>query len=314
MLGDKPVLECLQRKLYHAMKRNADYVAIRGDVVSQYILQKMDSAHDMGSRGAIITRELIDNYLESIREKGLLEDSCKQYAVKLDTFYRFLPEDKTVHQGTVGYWREKLLEEGYAPRTVNLSLSVVNSFLLWLDRRDLQCVQLTKLGEDVQPELSRSEYLRLLQAAKLHNKHRTYLLIKVFATTGIIIGELPEITVEAVRAGNLIIGKGPKRRLLHIPDCVQKELLEYAKKAGIRSGSVFLTRSGKQMVRAHVNACIHELCHDARVDDEKGNPRCLRKLYQETRQDIERNMQLLMDQAYDRLIESEQCTVGWEQK
>ena len=72
--------------------------------------------------------------------------------------------------------------------------------------------------------------------------------------------------------------------------------------------------SGKPLARAHVNACIHELCYDARVDDEKGNPRCLRKLYQETRQDIERNMQLLMDQAYDRLIETEQCTVGWEQK
>lgn len=282
--------------------------------MSQYILQKVDSAHDTGPRGVVITRGQIDNYLESIREKGLSEDTCKQYAVKLDTFYRFLPEDKTVHQETVGYWREGLLEEGYAPRTVNLSLSVVNSFLLWLDRRDLQCAQLTKLGEDVQPELSRSEYLRLLQASKLHNRHRTYLLIKVFATTGIIIGELPEITVEAVRAGNLIIGKGAKRRLLHIPDCIQTELLGYAKEAGIRSGPIFLTRSGKPLARAHVNACIHELCYDARVDDEKGNPRCLRKLYQETRQDIERNMQLLMDQAYDRLIETEQCTVGWEQK
>ena len=112
----------------------------------------------------------------------------------------------------------------------------------------------------------------------------------------------------------MIIGKGSKRRLLHIPDCVQKELLEYAEEEGIRSGPIFLTRSGKLMVRAHVNACIHELCNDARVDDEKGNPRCLRKLYQETRQDIQRNMQLLLDQTYNRMIEAEQCTTGWEQR
>ena len=280
----------------------------------QHIPKEVDAVHDIGSQGVVITRRQIDGYLESIRAKGLSKDTCKQYSAKLEIFHRFLSTDKLVRQGTVELWREKLIEDGYAPRTVNLSLSVVNSFFLWLGRRDLQCMQSTKPQKDAQPELTRNEYLRLLQTAKIHNKHRTYLLVKVFATTGIIIGELPEITVEAMRAGNLIIGKGSKRRLLHIPDCVQKELLEYAEEEGIRSGPIFLTRSGKLMVRAHVNACIHELCNDARVDDEKGNPRCLRKLYQETRQDIQRNMQLLLDQTYNRMIEAEQCTTGWEQR
>lgn len=285
-----------------------------GDEMPQHIPKEVDAVHDIGSQGVVITRRQIDGYLESIRAKGLSKDTCKQYSAKLEIFYRFLSTDKLVRQGTVELWREKLIEDGYAPRTVNLSLSVVNSFFLWLGRRDLQCMQSTKPQKDAQPELTRNEYLRLLQTAKIHNKHRTYLLVKVFATTGIIIGELPEITVEAMRAGNLIIGKGSKRRLLHIPDCVQKELLEYAEEEGIRSGPIFLTRSGKLMVRAHVNACIHELCNDARVDDEKGNPRCLRKLYQETRQDIQRNMQLLLDQTYNRMIEAEQCTTGWEQR
>lgn len=285
-----------------------------GDEMPQHIPKEVDAVHDIGSQGVVITRRQIDGYLESIRAKGLSKDTCKQYSAKLEIFHRFLSTDKLVRQGTVELWREKLIEDGYAPRTVNLSLSVVNSFFLWLGRRDLQCMQSTKPQKDAQPELTRNEYLRLLQTAKIHNKHRTYLLVKVFATTGIIIGELPEITVEAMRAGNLIIGKGSKRRLLHIPDCVQKELLEYAEEEGIRSGPIFLTRSGKLMVRAHVNACIHELCNDARVDDEKGNPRCLRKLYQETRQDIQRNMQLLLDQTYNRMIEAEQCTTGWEQR
>ena len=56
----------------------------------------------------------------------------------------------------------------------------------------------------------------------------------------------------------MLIGKGSKRRLLHIPDCVQKELLEYAEEEGIRSGQIFLTRSGKLMVRAHVNADVYK--------------------------------------------------------
>ena len=46
--------------------------------------------------------------------------------------------------------------------------------------------------------------------------------------------------------------------------------------------------------------------------EEKGNPRCLRKMYQTTRDGIERNVALLVERAQDRLLEEEQLTVGWE--
>lgn len=45
------------------------------------------------------------------------------------------------------------------------------------------------------------EYLRLLQAARILEKERTYLLVKIFALAGIRVGELPQVTVERVRAG-----------------------------------------------------------------------------------------------------------------
>ncbi len=43
---------------------------------------------------------------------------------------------------------------------------------------------------------------------------------------------------------------------------------------------------------------------------EKGNPRCLRKMYETTREGIERDLALLVEQAQDRLLEEEQLTVG----
>ena len=49
----------------------------------------------------------------------------------------------------------------------------------------------------------------------------------------------------------------------------------------------------------------------AGVPEEKGSPRCLRKLYQSTRAGIERGISLLVDQAQDRLLEEEQLSVGW---
>lgn len=65
----------------------------------------------------------------------------------------------------------------------------------------------------VQPELTRAEYLRLLQAARALEKERAYLLVKVFALLGIRVGELPQVTVEQVKAGRLLLRGSGVRQL-----------------------------------------------------------------------------------------------------
>ena len=59
---------------------------------------------------------------------------------------------------------------------------------------------------------------------------------------------------------------------------------------------------------------IRQLCPAAQVPEEKGNPRCLRKLYQATREGMERQVALLVEQAQDRLLEEENLSTGWEDK
>ena len=51
----------------------------------------------------------------------------------------------------------------------------------------------------------------------------------------------------------------------------------------------------------------------AQVPEEKGSPRCLRKLYQVTREGLERHVALLVEQAQDRLLEEENLSTGWEE-
>lgn len=65
------------------------------------------------------------------------------------------------------------------------------------------------------------------------------------------------------------------------------------------------------MGRSNVTIGIWQLYVAADVPKEKGSPRCLRKLYQTTREGIERGISLLVNQAQDRLLEEEQLSVGW---
>ena len=119
------------------------------------------------------------------------------------------------------------------------------------------------------------------------------------------------LTVEQVQAGHVLVRGNGAQWYEAIPRCLERELRAYIRRRGLLSGPVFVTRNGKAMSRTQVTAEIQSLCRDARVDEAKGNPRCLRKLYLATRTDIERSVRLLAEQAYERVLDAEQLAAGW---
>lgn len=256
-----------------------------------------------------LTPERIEDFLESQRARGRTKGTIAKYRADLTLLYDALPEDKQLGADTLARWQAALIRQGYAPRTVNARISAANSLVAYLGRRDFQLMQLIDAGEAVQPALTRSEYLRLLQTARLEGKERLYLLIKLFGTTGFPVQELERLTVEGVHAGRVRLKAG----VIHIPDCLRAELLDYAARQGVRTGAVFMTRNGTPLLRTNVTDSIRKLCRDAQVPPEKGNPRCLKRLYQSTVEGIEQNIALLVEQAHDRLLEKEQCMIGWTQ-
>ena len=68
------------------------------------------------------------------------------------------------------------------------------------------------------------------------------------------------------------------------------------------------------MNRTNVTDSIRRLCREAQVPEEKGNPRCLRRLYLDTWEGIRRSLEVLAEQSYERLLEEEQETAGWDRK
>ena len=245
--------------------------------------------------------------------RGRRRETIQVYRPKLEAFYHFLPEDKRVAADTLELWRAALLREGYSPGTANTHVSAANGLLAYLGRRDLQLIGQLDTEEEIQPELSRTEYLRLLATARNLGRERTYLMVKVFALTGIRVSELNRVTVRAVEEGRVLTACDGRAKYVLIPACLRKELTVYLRRVGITAGPVFVTRSGRPMRRTQVSGEIRTLCRDARVDGDKSNPRCLRRLYQVTQERIRDSVQILAEQAHERMLEEEQLTVGWEQ-
>ena len=263
--------------------------------------------------GVPVSQEDIQNFLTAYENLDRAEGTVQFYQRKLRRFYQDLPEDKIIRPDTMKNWQEKLLQDGYAPGSVNAFLSAANSYLDYIGHREYQLAGQLKDEKPPQPELSRAEYLHLLRTAKTLEKEKVYLLIKVFASTGLFAQELPEVTVEAVREGKIICNQNKYKQIVTVPTCLQKELLDYARKNDILSGPIFRTRDGRPMHRTYVSAAIRNLCEEAKVPREKGNPKCLRKLYLSTKAGVESNVSLLVEQAMERMMEQEQFSIGWEE-
>lgn len=266
------------------------------------------------SRNAVpLTPETIGGYLEHLQAKGRAQGTIDSYSRKIKRLYRELPEDgKMIRQGTLRVWREELSQAGCTPAAINQFIVAANGYLEYMGAREFQVVDKLDAVPDPQPELTRGEYLRLLSTARSLGREQVYLLVKLFGNTDLPVQELGHVTVEAVRAGMLSVSYSCSKEIIRFPGCLCRELLDYARSRGIHTGPVFLTRNGKPIDRTNVTVSIRRLCRAAQLPEEKGSPRCLRKLYQATREGIERNVTLLVERAQDRLMEEEQLQIGWD--
>ena len=262
--------------------------------------------------GVPMTAGDVEQFLGGLASKGRAPETLERYRRSLDHLAEELPEDRRIRKGTLAACREALLEKGYAPRTVNLYLSVANTYLAHMGHREYQLADTLQTEEKLHPELTRGEYRHLLQVAKLLERERVYLLVKLFASADMPVQELAKVTVEAVKVGSVTVGTGKTKENIRIPNCLQKEMLAYADRNGIYTGPLFLTKEGVPMSRTYVTSAIRELCAVAKVPIEKGNPRCLRRLYLAGRKAIEDNIAMLVEQALERQLEEEQLTVGWD--
>lgn len=260
----------------------------------------------------MITLTDITNFLSNQQKKMLAEGSLSRYALGLQRLQEYLAPSGKLGPGTLQRWQKELREAGYSTSTINLNISVANNLLDFLHRGDLKAEPLPP-DAPPGPAISRAEYLRLLQTARLQGKERAYLLIKLFGTTPLSANELDAVTVESVRNGHLLGNRGKTPEMLYIPAALREELLAYARGQGIQEGIIFRSRAGTPYSRSNATLEMQRVAHDARVPPEKATPRALKKLCQRTMDDIQEKLRIVAMQNYEALLDSEQQAIGWKE-
>ena len=233
--------------------------------------------------GTNITQAEIAAYCAALRADEKAAGTLEKYRRDLTAFSRWL-DGRTVTKETAADWKTHLLNSGYAPRTINSMLAALNSFFRFMDWHiKVRFLKIQRqLFREASRELRRSEYDRLLAAAREHGQERLALLMETLCATGIRISELQYITLEAVRRGRADISLKGKIRTILIPRKLAKKLLAYARATGIRGGEIFRTRTGRGLSRRQVWYELKRLCRAAGVAPSRVFPHNFRHLFAQT--------------------------------
>ena len=239
--------------------------------------------------------------LQAFRQRLVWEEkspaTIEKYLRDAAAFTAWL-DGRAASKAAAGAWKAALLEAKLAPATINVKLAAVNRFLVFLGWPAFRVKPLRiqrRLFRDDSRELTRPEYLRLLETARTQGRERLALLLETICGTGIRVSEVRYVTVEAVYRGRAEISLKGKIRTILLPGKLCRKLLKYARKQKIASGEIFLTRNEKGISRRQIWAEMKRLCLRAGVAPTKVFPHNLRHLFARTFYQATRDVAKLAD-------------------
>ncbi len=243
-----------------------------------------------------ITNNLVAKFRNFLIEDEKSAVTVEKYIRDINSFALWAKGNEITKAIVLAY--KQMLLEKYAPASVNSMLSSLNSFFAYNEWYDCR-VKTLKIQRQIfrgkEKELTKAEYERLLRAAKQKNNLRLYYVMQTICSTGIRISELKYVSCDAVKRGSAEINCKGKIRVVMFPKELCRMLTVYMKENHIKSGSVFVSRSGKPLDRSNMWSDMKKLCDRAGISREKVFPHNLRHLFAFTYYSVQKDIIRLAD-------------------
>lgn len=243
----------------------------------------------------IMTTERLAAFKQHLYEEERSKATIEKYLRDCRRFARFAGA-KPLDKALVLQYKQSLIEQGYAVRSINSMLASINSFFRfhgWEDCRVKSLRTQRSIFCKEERVLEKTEYYRMLEAAK--KRPRLQMLLKTICGTGIRVSELFYFTVENVKRGEVQVNCKGKVRTILLPGKLKRQLLAYAKDNAIKSGVIFRTKNGKPLDRSNIWADMKQLGREAGICLTKVFPHNLRKLFAKTFYAMEKDLAKLAD-------------------
>lgn len=221
----------------------------------------------------------MNKWLDILNDNELSKNTLKRYRINITSFINFI-SDKPVNKDTIKQYKVKLEEEDhYLANTSNNYLVTVNKFLKYLKREKL-CVKLFKIQrkDSIEEYISYTDYHRLLRCSLAKDDTKTYIILRIFAETGIRVEELKYFTIESLSEIIVVKNKGKIRSII-----LTKNLLatirKYIKNNHIHKGYIFPGRNNKPLSDSAIRKRLKKAAGYAKIKLSKVHPHSFRHYF-----------------------------------
>lgn len=247
-------------------------------------------------RKMMITNEGVREYIRHLRIGEKSENTVVKYQRDVMKLVDFSGGGE-IEKADVIRFKEYLVER-YQPTSVNSIIAAINGYFDFEGWYELKVKQLKIQHSPFcspDKELTKTDYYKLIKTAEKQGRKRLALILKTVCSTGMRISELEYVTVESLVTGEIEVCCKGKRRTVFILPGMLEMLKNYADESGIRSGSVFVTSSGKHIDRSNIWKELKSLCKKADVPSQKVFPHNLRHLFARCYYEIDKDIVKLAD-------------------
>lgn len=228
-----------------------------------------------------LNEAMIDEFRLRLEEEEKSSATIDKYIRDVRTFFAYAGVTESINKTTMIAYKEYLITK-YAATSVNSMLTFVNIFLKEMNWHDC-VVKILKIQKEAfrakERDLTKEEYYQLVRTAERKGNIRLSLIMQTIGSTGIRISELKYITVAAINMGYASVCSKGKRRTVLLPEALCQKLKHYVREKKIQRGSVFVTRTGKNVDRSNVCHEMKALGREAGVMKKKIFPHNLRHLF-----------------------------------
>lgn len=183
----------------------------------------------------------VDDFIAFETENEKSKNSLVHYRQVVELFVNSFEVDDICKLDIIGF--KKNLEEEYAPATVKNYITIANRFIKYCELvekdldpdellrthhskmtlKNIKIQQAASLDDVIEP----SDFKRMCRMAKQCNRMDIYLIMKIFAYTGIRVSELSYFTVENVKANYITVKNKGKIRDVILRNDLKREILKY---------------------------------------------------------------------------------------
>lgn len=229
------------------------------------------------------------DFLKKKLEEFIYEHQLNEYESKtlidyrqaINIFIEFIPTDSFNLDKELLLKYKDYLKSKYATATYNKYVILINKFLKYLGYNDLFLKKIkVQQKTSIDDPIWEQEHKRMLRWARKLEMYDMYLIMKIFACTGIRVQELKVFKVETLDTYMKVHNKGKDRTIILRND-LKREILQYCKQNKIKEGYIFKSpvKPEKMLNASTIWRRLKKIAGYAKINKSKIHPHGWRHLF-----------------------------------